>query len=280
MFMIIDAHQHFWKYDPVTHAWIDDGMKAIRRDYLPSDLQPHLEEHGIDGCVAVQADQTEDETLFLLDLAENYPFIKAVVGWIDLWSDNLEERLANLSGFQKLAGFRHILQAEEPERMLEPSFLRGIGTLQKYKYTYDILIYPRHLDAALNLVRRFPDQKFVVDHLAKPSINDRVFEPWQSKMKELAQSENVSCKISGMVTEADWQNWTPEDLRPYMDFIFGIFGTKRLLFGSDWPVCLLAGSYGEVYSVIENYMAGFSADEKQDVLGNNAEKFYDIDLDN
>jgi len=274
--MIIDAHQHFWKYNPETHAWIDDGMKAIRRDFLPSDLKSHLLENGIDGCVSVQADQTERETHFLLEFAENYPFIKAVVGWVDLWSNNLEERLADFSGYQKLAGFRHILQAEEPERMLEPAFLRGIETLQKHGYTYDILIYPRHLDAAIKLVRLFPDQKFVVDHLAKPHIKNQVFEPWKSKMRELSTSGNVWCKISGMVTEADWNHWKPDDLHPYMDFIFGIFGTKRLLFGSDWPVCLLAGSYTEVYSVLEEYLSGFSSDEKHDVLGRNAMDFYGI----
>jgi L-fuconolactonase len=272
--MVIDSHQHFWKYDPETHAWIDDNMQVIRRDFLPPDLHPHLDEYSIDGCVAVQADQSEVETRFLLELAENYPFIKAVVGWIDLWSDNLEDRLDHFSGYQKLSGFRHILQAEEPERMLEPVFYRGMDALQKYGYAYDILIYPKHLDAALKLVQTFPDQKFVIDHLAKPHIKDQIYEPWKSKMQEISEFGNVWCKISGMVTEAHWNNWKPDDLHPYMDFIFGIFGTKRLLFGSDWPVCLLAASYGDVWSVVKNYLEGFSEDEQGDVLGRNAAEFY------
>ncbi len=274
--MIIDSHQHFWKYDPAVHAWIDDRMSTIRRDFLPSDLKPLLDKNRIDGCIAVQADQSEDETNFLLELAKSYPFIKAVVGWIDLWDENLDERLSKYADNRKLAGFRHILQAEEPEKMLEPAFLHGIGTLGKHNYTYDILIYPRHLDAAIKLVQSFPDQKFVVDHIAKPHIKDRIYEPWKSKMKEIAGYSNVWCKISGMVTEADWENWKQEDLKPYLDFIFGIFGTKRLLFGSDWPVCLVAASYHETYAVIDGYLSDFSENEKRDVLGRNATDFYGL----
>jgi L-fuconolactonase len=275
--MIIDSHQHFWKYDPVQHAWIEDSMQAIRKDFLPEDLKPLMGQTGVDGCVAVQADQTEEETRFLLGLAEKYPFIKAVVGWIDLWDQNLEQHLEPFSGNSKLVGFRHILQAEKPERMLEPAFHRGIEILQKKGYTYDILIYPKHLDAAIDLACKFPAQKFVVDHLAKPDIKGQVFEPWAGRMTELAKSENVCCKVSGMITEGDWNHWKPADLKPYLDFIFEAFGTRRLLFGSDWPVCLLAGSYKEVYSVVEEYITELSADEKDDVLGNNAVKFYGID---
>lgn len=274
--MIIDSHQHFWKYNPRTHAWIDDTMQVIRRDFMPGDLKPLLDDLSIDGCVAVQADQTEEETEFLLNLAERYPFIKAVVGWIDLWDEKLEERLEKFSEMPKLVGFRHILQAEEPGKMLEPAFLRGMKTLQKNGYTYDILIYPKHLNAAIELVRRCPGQKFVVDHLAKPDIKKQIFEPWAEKMGQLAKSENVCCKVSGLVTEADWNHWKPSALKPYLDTVFEVFGTRRLLYGSDWPVCLLAGSYKEVYSVVTDYLGDFSTGERKDVMGENAVRFYGI----
>jgi L-fuconolactonase len=274
--MVIDSHQHFWKYDPETHAWIDDRMKVIRRDFMPDDLEPLFDDLSVDGCVAVQADQTEEETDFLLNLADRYMFIKAVVGWIDLWDEKFEERLEKFSGRPKLAGFRHILQAEDPEKMLEPAFLRGMKTLQKNGYTYDILIYPKHQDAAIELVRRCPGQKFVVDHLAKPDIKNQIFEPWAEKMEHLAKSENVFCKVSGLVTEADWNRWKPSDLKPYLDTVFEVFGTRRILYGSDWPVCLLAGSYKEVYSVVTDYLSDFSNGEKKDVMGENAIRFYGI----
>lgn len=275
--MIIDAHQHFWNFNPVRHDWIDESMKAIQKDFMPPDLQPILEGLSIDGCVSVQVDQTEDETRFLLELAGQYPFIRAVVGWVDLRAANIGERLDYFSGFVKLAGFRHILQAEAPERMLDSDFLRGIKALKGHGFTYDILIYPRHLDTATELVRKFPDQKFIVDHLAKPNIKDGDFDTWAKRFKELGKAENVCCKVSGLVTEADWENWHPDELKPCLDFAFEIFGAKRLLFGSDWPVCLLAGSYKQVYSVIADYLAFFSEDERRDVLGNNAIRFYGID---
>jgi L-fuconolactonase len=275
--MIIDAHQHFWEYDPVRYAWIDDSMQAIRKDFMPEDLKPIFDEQNIDGCVAVQADQSEEETLFLLNLAEQHLFVKAVVGWVDLRATNIEERLDHFSGYKNLAGFRHIQQAEEPDKMLEPNFLRGIGALQNHGFTYDILIYPRHLDAALELVRQFPEQKFVVDHMAKPNIKEGEFDSWAQKFGDLAGMDNVWCKVSGLITEADRDTWSPEELRPYLDFTFEKFGTKRLLYGSDWPVCLLAGSYKQVYELIEDYLAAFSDDEKRDVLGKNALGFYGID---
>jgi L-fuconolactonase len=275
--MIIDTHQHFWEFDPARHAWIDESMQAIRRDFLPADLKPLLKNQEIDGCVTVQVDQTEEETLFMLKQADNFSFIKSVVGWIDLRADSISERLGHFSKYEKLAGFRHILQAEEPERMLEPDFLRGIGALKRFNFTYDILIYPDHLDAAIELVRKFPDQKFVIDHMAKPEIRNGKFEPWATKMTEIAEFEHVWCKVSGLITEADWKDWSPEQLMPYLDHVFGKFGTKRLMYGSDWPVCLLAGKYEQVYSIITDYLDGFSITEKQDVLGNNAIRFYGID---
>jgi L-fuconolactonase len=276
MAMRIDAHQHFWLYDPVRDAWIDETMQTIRKDFMPEDLEPLLREQNMDGCVTVQVDQSENETLFMLDLAVKYPFIKSVVGWVDLRADDIADRLGHFSEYEKLAGFRHILQAEEPERMLEPEFLRGINALKEFDFTYDILIYPEHLDAALELAGRFPDQKFVIDHMAKPEIRNGKFESWAKKMKEFAGFENVWCKVSGLITEADWENWTPEQLKPYLDHVFESFGTKRLMFGSDWPVCLLAGSYVQVHLIIREYLEGFSDLEKEDVYGNNAISFYNI----
>ena len=276
--MVIDAHQHFWRFDPVRNAWIDDTMRKIRKDFLPADLKIIYDTIGINGCVSVEANQSERETRFLLSLAEDNSFIKAVVGWIDLRAGNIEERLEHFSDIDRLAGFRHILQAEEPERMLDPAFIRGIKALGMYDFTYDILIYPRHLDATLKLVTQFPNQRFVVDHLAKPDIKNKLFEPWAGKMRELAKAQNVWCKVSGLITEADWNSWKPEDLRPYLDLAFEVFGTNRLLFGSDWPVCLLAGSYERVYSIVIDYLRDFSDDEKRNVMGPNACTFYGIDI--
>jgi L-fuconolactonase len=276
--MIIDSHQHFWKYDPVKSAWIDESMMEIRKDFVPSDLESILQKQNIDGCITVQVDQTEEETLFMLKQAKKYSFIKSVVGWIDLRADNITGRLEYFSDFDHLAGFRHILQAEEPSRMLEPEFLRGISELKKYDFTYDILIYPKHLDAAIELVKKNPDQKFVIDHMAKPEIRNGTFEPWATKMAEMAEYDHVWCKVSGLITEADWKNWTTDQLKPYLDHVFDRFGPKRIMYGSDWPVCLLAGSYDQVYSLIRDYVEDLSDSEKMDVLGNNASKFYGIDL--
>ncbi len=272
----IDAHQHFWKFDPVRDAWIDETMKAIRRDFGPGDLRPLLQANQIDGCVAVQADQSEAETKFLLGLAAENPLIKKVVGWVDLASPNVEERLAYWKSKEKLAGFRHILQAEPPEKMDDKAFRHGIALLKKYAFTYDILIFPRHLEAALRLVDAFPDQPFVVDHLAKPLIRKRQMEPWASMMKQLARRPHVVCKVSGMVTEANLADWQPEDLRPYMDIVVDAFGPARLMFGSDWPVCLLAASYERVCRIVDDYFSNFTDTERAQVMGGTAARFYGI----
>lgn len=275
--MIIDAHQHFWNFDPVRDDWIDESMGEIRKDFLPSDLKPKYDKLGIDGCISVQADPSEDETLFLLELADKNTFIKGVVGWVDLRSRNLVERLEYFSRFEKLSGFRHILQAEAPEKMLEKNFLQGIDVLKRYGFTYDILIYPYHLDAAIELVTKFPEQKFVVDHMAKPNIKEGKLRTWAEKMDELAKAGNAWCKVSGLVTEADHQKWHPDDLKPYLDVAFKAFGSRRLLYGSDWPVCLLAATYEQVYSSLTEYLSGFREEEKKDVMGKNAMRFYGID---
>jgi L-fuconolactonase len=276
--MKIDAHQHFWKFDPVRDSWINDEMSVIQRDFLPHHLYPTLTECGVDGCVTVQSDQSEDENAFQLSNAEKYDFIKGVVGWVDLEAKNIEERLNYYSQFKKLKGFRHVLQGEpQRDHMLRVAFMHGIRLLKKYHFTYDILIFPDQLKYANQFVTTFPDQPFVIDHLAKPYIRDKKINEWKKEMFVLGSCQNVYCKLSGMVTEADWTKWKKEDFTPYLDAIVDAFGVDRIMFGSDWPVCLVAGEYAQVMEIVEGYFASFSADEKAMVFGKNAIKFYRLD---
>ena len=249
--MIIDSHQHFWNYEPVKHSWIDDEMAIIRRDFLPEDLQKEYTENGVDACIAVQADQTTEETDFLITLSEKYNFIKGVVGWVDLRSESVEEDLLRYKKYNVVKGFRHVVQGEPDHNfMLRPDFLRGIQLLGKHDFCYDILIFPHQLGSALELVKKFPNQKFVIDHIAKPYIKDSFFDGWAVIMKEIAKYKNVYCKISGMITEADYKTWTPEQIHPYMKLVLELFGTNRVMYGSDWPVCLVAGSYSKVKALV------------------------------
>ena len=275
--MKIDSHQHFWKFDPVRDAWITPDMQAIRRDFSPKDLKPLLDDHGIDGCIAVQADQSDDETAFLLHLAENNSFIKGVVGWIDLRAPDLETRLGTYSSRRLLKGFRHIVQGEtDPAFLGRPDFLRGVKMLHRYGYTYDILIYQHQLPMAVEFVRECPDQPFVVDHIAKPLISNGVWEEWASGMRKIAAFPNVMCKVSGMVTEADWHQWKPDDFRVYLDVVTEAFGPGRLMYGSDWPVCLVAASYAKQFELVEKYFSSFSEEERSAVFGMNAVRFYKL----
>ncbi len=275
--MKIDSHQHFWNYDPVRDAWITDDMNVIQRDFLPHDLRPILAASGIDGCVAVQADQSEFETNFLLQLAGDNDWIKGVVGWVDLRAHDLDERLAHFSAEKKLKGFRHIVQAEpQDDFLLRADFCRGISILSKYSFTYDILVFHKQLPAALEFAKKFPYQPFVIDHLAKPDIKSGSLEGWKEYISAFKPLENVSCKLSGMVTEADWHHWKQDDFKRYMDAIVESFGTKRIMYGSDWPVCLLAASYPQVVEIAQRYFESFSADEQANFWGNNAEKFYNL----
>lgn len=275
--MKIDAHQHFWQYNPVRDSWIGEEMAAIQRDFLPPDLQPLLEKHGFEGCVVVQSDQSEAENAFQLANAATHNFIKGVVGWVDLQAPNIEERLAWYRQFDKLKGFRHVLQGETNRAlMLQPDFRRGIGALQQFGFTYDLLILPDQLTYAEQLVAAFPHQPFVVDHLAKPHIKAPQTADWAKNMQALAAHENVWCKVSGMVTEADWHAWQPSDFRPFMDLVFESFGTSRVLFGSDWPVCEVAGGYDAVVSLAQHYIAGFSTHEQALFWGENAAAFYKL----
>jgi L-fuconolactonase len=275
--MKIDAHQHFWQFDPVRDSWITPAMEAIRRDFLPEDLRPLLERHGIEGCVAVQADQSEDETRFLLDLAETHRFVQGVVGWVDLRAADIRERLADFAEYPRLKGFRHVVQSEPDELfLLRTEFLNGLRALDEFGFTYDLLLYPNQLPVARECVSRLPNQKFVLDHLAKPYIKQGVLDKWKHDLRNLARRENVWCKLSGMVTEADWAHWQRADFRPYLDAALDAFGTERVLFGSDWPACLVAAEYDQVVEIVEEYFAGFSETERDRFWGGNATKVYQL----
>ena len=277
--MKIDAHQHFWIYNSVRDAWIDDSMKILKRNFLPEDLEPVLKHSSIDGTIAVQADQSENETNFLLGLAEKNKWIFGVVGWIDLMAPDIEKRLERFSTIKKLKGFRHIVQAEPDNNfMVSEKFRRGIGFLKDFNLTYDILIYPHQLPAAIKLAEKNYEQKFILDHIAKPFIRKKEIDPWASGIKELAKNYNVYCKISGIITEADHKNWKPEDIYPYLDIVFEAFGYERLLFGSDWPVCLLAGSYKKVFNLIKEYTKNSSKENEEKIFGNNSVSFYNINI--
>lgn len=273
----IDAHQHFWIYNEKDYSWIDSKMNVLQRDFLPEHLWEEQGKIGFDGSIAVQARQSLRETEWLLELAWKHNRIKGVVGWVDLCSDRIEEQLAEFSSNPKFVGVRHVLQDEPDDNfMLQNYFRRGISFLNKYNLAYDILIFPRHIPAAVNLVREFPDQRFVVDHIAKPLIKDHIFSPWEKDIKSLAQFPNVYCKVSGMVTEADWKKRKAEDIYPYLDIVYGAFGDDRLMIGSDWPVCNLAGNYETVMNLNINYFKDFRENIKSKIFGDNCVNFYNI----
>jgi L-fuconolactonase len=275
--MIIDSHQHFWKYDEVRDNWITPDMAAIRKNFLPEDLKPVLEKNDVAGTVIVQSDQSKEENIFQLGNALKNDFVKGVVGWTDLQADDLDDQLAYYQEFKKLKGFRHVLQGE-PQRdfMLRPDFKRGIGKLKTFGYTYDILIYPDQLQYTIDFVKAFPDQPFVLDHLAKPYIRDEKIDQWKKDIQMLASFENVLCKVSGMVTEANWKEWEKDDFIPYLDVVVESFGPSRLMYGSDWPVCLVAASYDQVLGIVKNYFSQFSQQERDLVFGKNAVEFYNL----
>jgi L-fuconolactonase len=277
--MKIDSHQHFWSYNSSEYGWISDDMEILRKDYLPDQLETELSSIGFDGSVAVQARQSLAETQWLLNLAEQHSFIKGVIGWVDLCSSDLEEQLSKFAGNPKLAGIRHVIHDEKDENfMLRKSFLRGIATLKKFGLTYDILVFPRHLANTIQFVSQFPEQVFILDHIAKPSIKDKEISPWKEDIEKLAGFRNVYCKLSGMVTEANIKNWKQEELIPYLNFVFDAFGRDRLMIGSDWPVCRLAGSYKQIMEVVLDYIITFPEDDRKKILGENAIKAYDLRL--
>ena len=274
--MKLDSHQHFWNYDAGQYGWMKPEW-PIRRDFLPGDLQPLLARCGLAGAIAVQARQSVEESRWLLELADQHPLIKGVVGWVDLRSERVEDELTRFAPHPRFVGVRHVVQDEpDDDFMLRPEFLRGIGKLRQFDLRYDILIFPKQLRAAIELVRRFPGQPFVLDHLAKPFIRDGLVSPWREQIGALAAFPNVMCKVSGMVTEAHWQNWRAADFRPYLDVVFAAFGPERLMFGSDWPVSLLAGTYEESFGLVSDYLEQFPTAVRDQILGGNAVKFYGV----
>jgi L-fuconolactonase len=273
---MIDAHVHFWEYNKLKDAWITDEMKVLQSDFLPRNLQPILEENKINGIIAVQADQSENETRFLLELANENPMIKGIVGWVDLQNENLENKLLYYSKHSIIKGFRHIVQSEPDGFLQNKRFRNGIKILRDFGFTYDILIYENQLKETIGFVNKFPDQKFIIDHCGKPSIKNNQIKEWENLMNELAGNKNIYCKLSGLITEAKWKGWNEKDFYPYLDVVFESFGTNRLLFGSDWPVMLLSGTYTKWKSLLENYMNDLSQKEKQKVFSENAIQFYNL----
>src|SRR5262245_59518466 len=275
----IDSHQHFWRYRPETHGWIKKRMTVLRRDFLPEDLEPLLGAEGISGCVAVQAAQSLDETRFLLELADRHPFIRAVVGWVDLVAPDLEAQLESFKACRQLRGMRHIAQdAIDDFWLAREDVIRGVDKLGRFGLTYDLLVFPRQIGAAFALAKALPHQPFVLDHVAKPEIARGRIEPWATDLRRRAELPNVCCKLSGLVTEAR-EGWQPADFRPYLDVVLEAFGPRRLMFGSDWPVCLLAGSYANVAGLARRAISALSRDEQDAVLGGNAARFYGIEAE-
>jgi L-fuconolactonase len=274
----IDAHQHFWNYDPKQYPWIQKDW-PIRKSFLPEDLKPLLASEGFDGCVAVQARQSLEETIWLLELARTNSFITGVVGWIDLLADSRKAVVYQLERIERerLVGVRHVVQDEPDDQfMLRTDFLTGIAALKEYGLTYDILIFPRQLPAAIQLAGKFPEQPFVLDHIAKPTIRAGLLSEWREGIRELAKSPNVYCKLSGMVTEARWHDWKAAEFRPYLDVIWEAFGEERLMIGSDWPVCLLSGEYSRTIGIVKEYLAQFSEATRAKVMGGNAARCYKL----
>ena len=275
--LIIDAHQHFWKYDAQEYAWISDELAPLKRDFLPKELLQLLNKEKISGAISVQARQSEKENEFLLNHAKGNPFIKGVVGWIDLRSEKVEERLSFYRNFPILKGFRHVVQDEkDPEFMLHPAFLQGIEQLIKYGYCYDILVYARQLPQVLAFLNHFPDKPFIIDHLAKPDIKQGGFTSWQADMRKIAAFPKVLVKVSGMITEADWHHWEKEDFYPYLDELVLSFGVERLCYGSDWPVCNLAGNYSMQWDIVKTYFSTFNPSDINKVMGWNTQRFYHL----
>lgn len=274
---IIDTHHHFWKYSTAEYGWISEEMKSIRRDFLPADLKKTLDEAGVSGAVSVQARTTVEESDWLLSMAEKNDFLRGVVGWVPLTEKDVDKHLERLAKHKKFKGVRHVIQGEPDDNyILRPDFNEGIKKLLKYKLRYDILIFEKHLKPSIRFVDQHPNQMFILDHVAKPKIKERILSPWREDMIELGKRPNVYCKISGMITEADWKKWTSADLAPYLDTALQAFGPKRLLFGSDWPVMLVAGQYKPWVELVKETIKRYSKDEQEQILSKNAITAYGL----
>ena len=274
--VVIDTHQHFWRYNPSEYAWIDDSMSAIQRNFLPPDAKREMDAAGVTASVAVQVRQTLEETNWLLSLARQYPFIAGVVGWVDLQSPSVADDLDALRDEPKLVGIRHIVQAEPDDFMARAAFRRGLGTLEARRLPFDLLVYARQLPRAIDLVDALPNQRFLLDHLGKPDIRHDGYAAWRRDFDRLAERPNVWCKLSGLVTEADWRGWTTAALRPYIDRALEAFGAGRVMLGSDWPVCTVAASYSETLAVVMGALAECSAVEQAAVRAGTARAFWNL----
>ncbi len=272
----IDAHHHFWKYRAEEYPWITKSMSKIRRDFLPEHLKQTIQAAGINAVVTVQARQTMEETSWLLELADQHDFIRGVVGWVPLVDASVATHLEEFAGRPKLKAVRHVLQDEPDDYVLREDFNRGIKLLERFTLVYDILIHKRHLPQTVEFVDRHPNQIFVLNHIAKPSIKDHSLSPWRENITHLGERENVFCKVSGMVTEADWQDWTASDLEPYFDIVLSAFGPKRLMFGSDWPVILVASEYRRWVDTVLKVTSKLSSSEKELIFGGTAIEAYNL----
>jgi L-fuconolactonase len=274
----IDAHMHFWRYSRQEYDWIDDGMSVLRRDFLPPDAAAAMRDAGMDACVAVQARQTLEETRFLLDLAARHQFIAGVVGWVDLRAADLDDQLAELSAHRKLVGVRHIVQAEPDDFLRQEDFRRGVAQLERYGFAYDILIYARQLVAAIDFAAELPAVRLVLDHLGKPDIRGGGFDAWRRDLDRLAKLPHVRAKLSGLVTEADWNAWAVEDIHRYVNAALDSFGAERLMIGSDWPVCRVAATYPQVIDLIRSAVANRTPTERAAIMGGTAQTFWNLSL--
>jgi L-fuconolactonase len=275
--MRIDTHQHYWRYSRADYPWIGDGMARLEQDCLPEHVQPLMAQAGFDAAIAVQARQMPDETTALLEFAHHHSFIAGVVGWVDLRAEDLGDQLATLTTYPKLVGVRHVVQDEPDDRfLLRPDFCRGVAMLEEFGLSYDILVHPRHLPIVAEFLSRFPSQRFVLDHLAKPEIRHGRLDEWARALEEVAAFPQLMAKLSGLVTEAAWSEWTTEDLSPYLDVALDVFGPDRLMVGSDWPVCTLAGSYARTMQVFSDYLNGRPTRARDAILGGNAERFWKL----
>jgi L-fuconolactonase len=273
----IDSHQHFWKFDPVRDSWINEDMEKIRRDFLPKDLSVEISKANIEGTIAVQADESEAETLFLLEIAAENDFIKGVVGWVELKHELVDVQLHEWKKYPKLKGFRSIIQGRPDDFYFKnKAFQHGMRSLTRHQFTFDLLVYHDQLPAAIQFMEKFPDQAFMLDHLGKPAVKAGEIKKWKEHIRVMAQHPRTFCKLSGLVTEADWKKWRYEDLSPYLEIAGEYFGVERLCFGSDWPVCLLAGRYEEIWGILTRFLEQVNQEEREKIWGNNAANFYQL----
>ena len=276
---VIDAHHHLWDLArPFDYRWLDaPALSAIRRDFLPEDLVPHLRQTGVDRTIVVQTQHDLRENLWALALADQHEFIAGVVGWVDLKGPECESQVLLMKECPKFVGVRHVTQDEpDDDFIVRDDVLRGLGVLEKHGVPFDLLFYVKHLKHAVTLAERFPSLPMVIDHLAKPRIKDQAFDDWEPAFRAAGRYPNVFCKLSGMATEASWDHWTADDLTPYVRIAFDVFGPERLMFGSDWPVCELAGTYEEVYEALHCALGAISASERAMIFGETAARFYGL----